>query len=505
MTGIFVGFMFGQLFAKAYGGTAWDVGRAIVQTPDGGFAVSGEAESFGTAGDFFLLKLNPDGTVQWVRCYGGASSDPCFSMIMTSDNGFAMTGRTSSFGAGSADALVLKISSAGALEWARTYGGTAYDFAWCITQTTDGGYALTGTTQSSGAGGYDIFAIKLSSAGAVEWARTFGGTNEEMGYCIIQTSDGGYAISGYTFSFAAGGNTDLIVIKLDASGNTLWARTFGGGGLEDAWGLVEANDGGIVACAETGSGYGAGGIDFLIVKLNPDGSTAWIRTYGGTGSDEARHMKKTADGGFVMTGWTNSYGVGQYDLIVIKISSNGTLEWARTLGGGSYDLGWMAIQTADGGYAVTGATASYGAGNYDFAVVRMDANGNYPACVGTCSPSTNSPSPVTSSPTVGAAWTPTVITPTVTTTTPSPTVTTICTTVGSDEADPSGPRPKITCSPVPGGALFNSPEATDIRIYLADGRLAYSGELVQGENRISLGQGAYLWMAGPHKGKVVVR
>ncbi len=496
----------GQLFAKAYGGTGWDVGRAIVQTPDGGFAISGEAESFGLAGDFFLLKLNSDGTVQWVRCYGGASSDPCFSMIKTSDNGFAMTGRTSSFGAGNGDALVLKISSAGALEWARTYGGSAYDFAWCITQTTDGGYALTGTTQSSGAGGYDIFAIKLSSAGAVDWARTFGGTNEEMGYSIIQTSDGGYAISGYTFSFAPGGNTDLIVIKLDASGNTLWARTFGGGGLEDAWGLVEAGDGGIVVGGETGtSAYGAGGIDFMVIKLNSDGSTAWIRTYGGTGSDEARCMKKTADGGFVMAGWTNSYGAGQYDILILKISPAGALEWARTLGGGNYDLGWMAIQTADGGYAATGATTSYGMGNYDYCVLRLDQNGNYPSCVLSCSPSTNSPSPVTSSPAVGATWTPTVLTPTVTTTTPSPTVTTVCATVGSDEADPSDSRPKITCSPVSGGAVFLSPESMDIRIYMADGRLVYSGELVQGENRISLGQGAYLWIAGPNKGKLVVR
>lgn len=118
--------------------------RAIVQTPDGGFAVSGEAESFGTAGDFFLLKLNSDGTLQWVRCYGGASSDPCFSMIMTSDNGFAMSGRTSSFGAGSADALVVKLSSAGALEWARTFGGANYDGGWMMIQTSDGGFAAAG-------------------------------------------------------------------------------------------------------------------------------------------------------------------------------------------------------------------------------------------------------------------------------------------------------------------------------------------------------------------------
>ncbi len=465
--------------------------------------MSGEAESFGSAGDFFLLRLGPDGTVQWVGTYGGASSDPCFSMIKTTDNGFAMAGRTTSFGAGSADALVVKLSSAGALEWARTFGGTAYDFAWCITQTTDGGYALTGTTQSSGAGGYDIFAIKISSSGALEWARTFGGTNEEMGYDIIQTSDGGYAISGYTFSFAAGGNTDIIVIKLDASGNTVWARTFGGGGLEDAWGLVEANDGGIVVGGETGSGYGAGGVDFILIKLNSDGSTQWIRTYGGAGSDEARRIKKTADDGFVMTGWTNSFGVGQYDALVLKISSTGAFEWARTLGGSGYDLGWETIQTADGGYATAGATASYGAGNYDQLAFRLDPNGNYPSCVLSCSPLTNSPSPVTSSPSVGASWTPTSTAPALTQTTPNPTVTTICTTVSEDESDPASP--KITCSPVPGGALFLSPEAVDIKIYLPDGRLAYSGGLREGENRITLEAGIYFWSAGQDRGKVAVR
>ncbi len=495
--------MMSQLFAKAYGGGGWDVARAIAQTADGGFAVSGEAESFGTAGDFFLLKLAPDGSIQWVRCYGGPSSDPCFSMIVTSDGGFVLAGRTMSFGAGSGDALVLKLSSTGALEWARTYGGSGYDFAWCITQTSDGGYALTGTTASSGAGGYDIFAMKISSDGSLGWAKTFGGSNNETGYGIIQTSDGGYALCGYSFSFAPGGNTDLIIIKTDASGNVQWAKTFGGNGLEDAWGLVEANDGGIVICGETGSsGYGAGGVDFMVIKLNSDGSTSWIRTYGGGGSDEARYIKKTADGGFIITGWTTSWGAGQYDFLMLKLSSTGAVEWARTFGGTNYDGGWMMIQTSDGGYAAAGSVYSYGAGDYDFAVVRMDANGGYPSCVGTCSPSVNSPSPVTSSPTVGQAWNPVVAVQTLTSAIPSPTTTTICATVSSCESEPT--RSRIACFPITGGVLFLSPDPIDIRIYSADGRLVYVGQLKSGQNRITLEPGVYIWSAGQFKGKVVI-
>jgi len=208
-----------NLFGEALGGTGWDVCRAIVQAPDGGFAIAGDAASFGPGGDFLLIKLTPTGAIQWARNYGGSSSDVCFSMILTADSGFALVGRTMSYGAGSADALIVKVSSTGTLEWARTIGGTSYDYGEAITQTADGGYAVTGVTQSAGGGSYDMFAAKLSSVGALEWARTFGGTDEDWGRAIVQTLDGGYAVSGYTFSFAAGGNTDLLLVKLDASGN----------------------------------------------------------------------------------------------------------------------------------------------------------------------------------------------------------------------------------------------------------------------------------------------
>jgi len=231
----------------------------------------------------------------------------------------------------------------------------------------------------------------------------------------------------------------------------------------------------------------------------------FARTYGGTGNEEALSITQTTDGGYAVAGYTMSFGAGSLDFLVLKLNSDGSLAWARTFGGTNYDEAFSIIRTTDGGFAVAGYTDGFGAGDYDFLVLKLGPDGNYSGCVQDCSPTVTQPSPSTSTPSVGADCSPSISSATPTVTTPSLTITDACPPAEVKEIDLSGPKPTITCSPFPGGAMFISPYETPINIYAADGRLTYSGQLEKGKNRIGLETGVYIWKAGPFKGKVVIR
>jgi uncharacterized delta-60 repeat protein len=370
--------------------------------------------------DCLVLKLTNSGNLEWARTFGGTSWDQGSSIIQTSDGGYAIAGYTASFGTGNWDCFILKLTTSGALEWARTFGGTGADFAFSIAQTTDGGYAVAGHTTSFGAGVNDCLVFKLSSSGGLEWARAFGGTSSDNAFCIVQTSDGGYAVAGYTDSFGAG-NYDFLVLKLASSGALAWARRFGGTYTDDeAFSIVQTSDGGYAVAGYTDS-FGAGNYDFLVLKLASSGDLDWAKTFGGANGDYAWSIVQTSDSGYGVAGYTYSFGAGEWDFLILKLTSSGDLDWARTFGGTYHDEAQSIVQTTDGGYAVAGRTESFGAGNFDFLVLRLDSAGNYPDCVMDCLPtagtpslSVSSPTPSTSSPSVGMPCTPTVGTPTLT-------------------------------------------------------------------------------------------
>ncbi|MEO0211503.1 MAG: hypothetical protein ABIN66_06575 [candidate division WOR-3 bacterium] len=490
------------LFAKTYGGTSTDWAFSIIQTTDGGYAVTGYTTSFGVGNeDFFLLKLNPDGSLAWGKTYGGTGHDYTYSsLIQTADGGFALAGETNSFGAGNQDILLLKLNSDGSLAWARTYGGTGYDCPRSILQAPDGGFVLAGTTASFGAGSEDFLVLKLNSNGSVAWARTYGGTGSDNSYSMVRTTDGGYAVAGGTRSFGAG-NSDFLVLKLNTDGSVAWARTFGGTSNDDAYSFIQTTDGGFVLAGMTAS-FGTMG-DIYVLKINSNGSIAWAKAIGGASDDWGRSVTQTADGGYGVTGITQSFGSGNYDLFVCKLNPDGSLAWARTFGGTDNDYGYSVIQGADGYYAIAGVTLSFGAGYEDIIVLRLDQNGNYSGCFYDCSPTVTNSTPSTSSPNLGASCSPQISSPSPTVGSPTITVTDACP-PGVEEGDMIA-RPWITCSPVPGAALFISTYDIGIKIYKSDGRIAYSGELHEGENRLSLEPGVYLWKTLNQSGKVAVR
>ena len=222
-----------QRWERNYGGTNYDLGYSAQQTQDGGYIIAGSAASFGAGGgDVYLIKTNVYGDTLWTRTYGGTYYDGGFSVQQTSDGGYIVAGYTGSFGAGG-DVYLIKTNAFGDTLWTRTYGGTSYDLGNSGQQTSDGGYIIAGYTNSFGAGGYDVYLIKTNSQGDTLWTRTYGGTNVDVGESVRQTSDGGYVITGTTGSFGAGG--DFYLIKTNATGDTLWTRTCGGAGYDEGW------------------------------------------------------------------------------------------------------------------------------------------------------------------------------------------------------------------------------------------------------------------------------
>ena len=252
--------------------------------------------------------------------------------------------------------------------WSRTFVRENTEWCFSIIQTTDGGFALAGLTYSLGTRNWDMWLIKIDSDGDSLWSRTFGGSNDEQCFSIIQTTDGGYALAGWTKSFGAG-DKDMWLVKTDEDGDSLWSRTFGGDNSDVCNSLIQTADGGFALGGYTRS-FGAGDYDMWLVKTDADGDSLWSRTFGGEGSDQCHSMIQTADGGFALAGWAESFGAGRSDMWLVRTNADGDSLWSRTFGGEDWDRCFSVIQTTDRGYALAGYTRSFGAGNYDFWLVR---------------------------------------------------------------------------------------------------------------------------------------
>ncbi len=415
-----------NVWIRAIGGGGYDYTFSIVQANDGGFVTVGYTQSFGTGNnDILITKLDPTGNMQWARTLGGSEAELGYYITKTTDNCYVITGYTTSYGAGYSDLFIAKLDSIGGLIWFKTVGGTNNDNGYCVIQTSDGGFVVSGQTQSFSIGGSDIFVVKFNSSGDVEWAKTIGGSSSDYGWAISQTSDGGYIIAGYTNSFGAGGY-EAMLVKLSSTGSLQWAKTAGTSYSEYIYSLIQTSDGYVIA--GYGSGYPGTGNDGVIMKFATDGTFNWAKTLYTDSTEAIYSITPTSDGGFAVAGYsTVTPGATRNDVMLVKFTPGGNIEWARTVGDTSYDNGRALIQTDDGSFIVVGSTQSYGVGNYESFMVKFtpdgytcDENNIFPA-LNTLAALTSSPSPTVTSPSVSSVdQTPYV--PTCT-----PTVTKICT------------------------------------------------------------------------------
>lgn len=320
--------------------------------------------------------------MEWKQTIGGIGFDNANSVQQTCDGGYISAGITGSYGSGDGDFWLVKTDSNGKEQWNRTFGGTDYDYAHSVMQTLDGGYILAGNTWSYGAGESDVWLVKTDAHGYEQWNMTFGGTDRDSTYSVTQAVDGGYILAGETNSYGAG-RSDVWLVKTDSKGYEQWNKTFGGINDDRAESVRQTFDGGYILAGGTGS-FGGGWSDVWLIKIDTNGNMQWNQTFGGNGGDWAESIQQTSDGGFIIAGTTTSYGAGYFDFWLIKTDSSGKEQWNQTFEGLGDDWAHSVIQTSDGGYVITGKTGLLDDDvNYDqnddlddMWLVKTDSKGN---------------------------------------------------------------------------------------------------------------------------------
>ncbi len=362
------------IFQKAYGGAGSDEGFSVQQTKDSGYIVAGGLYIPMVAGYMYLIKTNLYGDTLWTKTYSIINGDGGAQCVQqTTDGGYILAGGVYVATNGGTDIYLIKTDSIGDTLWTKIYTGNFNQTAYFIQQTFDGGYIITGQTSSFGAGGYDIYLIKTNSLGDTLWTRTFGGTGKDVGMAVQQTLDSGYIVTGYI-----NGDTpseDLCLIKTNSNGDTLWTKTYGGIHEDRGNSVRQTTDGGFIIAGRTCS-FGVGVCDVYLLKTDSIGNILWSKTYGGGFEDGGYSVDLTNDGGYIVTGYFSTSTLFVLRAYLIKTNSTGDTLWTRSYGGSGNERGYSIHQTFDGGYIMLGYTASFGSGSSDFYLIKTDSTGN---------------------------------------------------------------------------------------------------------------------------------
>jgi len=361
-------------FQKTFGGNSIDHAYSVQQTNDEGYIIAGYTLSFGAGNrDVYLIRTDVNGNALWTRTYGGNDTDYAWTIQQTADNGYIIGAHSGSFGAGSHDVYLIKSDLNGDVIWTRVYGGSSADGAYSVEQTTDGGFIIAAHVNSFGAGLHDVYLIKINNKGDTLWTKTYGGSNQDRLRAVHQTTDGGYILVSETLSFGAG-NADVYIIKTDSIGNLMWTKTYGGSFSDYGYSVRQTTDGGYIIAGHTQS-FGAGSTDVYLIKTDSIGSLMWAKTYGGSSTDYGYSVRQTTDGGYIIAGHTQSFGTAG-DVYLIRTDPNGDPLWTKVFGGSGADYGWSVRQTADGGFIIAGYTESFETGNQDVYLIKTDHLGN---------------------------------------------------------------------------------------------------------------------------------
>ena len=348
------------VWSRIYGGSEFELGTSLIQTIDGGYALLGDTNSYGAGEyDLWLVKTDCEGHQVWTKTYGGEDTEVTNhtnSLQQTSDGGFIILGRTESFGMGSSDILLIKTDAAGTMEWNKTFGSGNWEEAYSVFQTSDGGYAIAGFTGSPLSGYTQIYIIKTDAFGNKLWDKTYDVRDLDYATDIIELTDG-YIVVGNTATWAGPGGTWLA--KLDISGNLEWNKIYEDGFARS---IIETSDGYLIV--------GDKSANFWLIKIDYLGNTQWEKTFGGPKRDYALSAI-IDDNEFIIAGYTSSFGAGDTDMWIIKTDSFGNMLWNITYGGSEEDIGCSIVKVKDREYAIAGYTSSFGAENLDLWLVKL--------------------------------------------------------------------------------------------------------------------------------------
>ncbi len=360
---------------RTYGGGEHDAFGSIIQTQDGGYMIAGETRSFDAEDmDVYLVKTDEEGAETWSRTYDIGYYDNCLSLIQTSDGGFALAGTTSEQDEGSSF-LILKTDSDGEEEWSRTFSRAYWNESNSVVQTPDGGFVFAGFTSSEDHTAANYYVVKVDSAGELVWENIYGGAEMEFCTSLVPTGQGSFMAAGYVVrEDSLGASCNFYLVKIAGNGRQMWSRTF----ETDTWDLCTA------ITHATGGGYALAGftnfgqrVDFRLIKINDymdHCDLVWEGGYGGAQRDWCYAIVSTPDGGFVLAGSTNSSGAGEDDFFMVRTDDAGEEQWRRTFGGNYDEVCFSIIRTPDRGYALVGYTESFGAGGIDGWLVKTGSD-----------------------------------------------------------------------------------------------------------------------------------
>lgn len=390
-------------WVKSFGGSGLDTAQSIISTSDGGYAVFGFTNS--TDGDisdktmpvvdYWLLKLDVEGNLQLSKTYGGSGEDKGQQVIQTSDGGYALTGYAQSAdGDGSNnegfhDNWIIRLDAQGSILWERSFGFSGHDHSYDIIQTDDGGLFFTGFLDITAArkdgftekgtsltrhGVGEFWGTKLDVDGNIEWRKYFGGTNNDRAYGVVRAADGGFVMAGFSESNDFDiknnqGSYDFWVVKINSKGDLLWEQAYGGSGIDRSFSIVNTADGGYAIAGQTLSAdsdvsKNNGESDIWLIKLDDSGKLLWENSFGGSGFELAEGLSLMLDGDLMVVGNSKSAdgdtieNAGENDIWIIRTDSNGQLVWQKSIGGSDLDFGFDILENQDGSVLVVGETLS---------------------------------------------------------------------------------------------------------------------------------------------------
>ena len=364
------------LFNNTFGDASYDYGRSLIELNDGGYLIAGNTSLLGdNYSNALLIKIDHTGKEKWKRDYTFSSVDRLNMVKELQDGSLIAAGFTMSSTNYSKDILVIKTDAQGNLEWQRSYGDAQDETANSIDISSDGGFIISGEVINENTGFSLCYLIKIDDEGELAWSNTFGGSLNDNGHSVISTNDAGFAITGMTRSLGDS-NGDMWLIKVNANGQMEWERTYGGDYTEYGRTIQQTVDGGYIIIGQTES-FALGYNDAYLIKTDAQGNEMWSQIFGGQGTDHGRQVVSTLDEGYLISGYTDSFGtLGGFNFWLVKANSLGELEWQRFYGEQGDDRGLSGIQTSDGGYAIAGYTNSGTSSVSDILFIKTDNNGN---------------------------------------------------------------------------------------------------------------------------------
>jgi len=371
-----------EQWVAAFGAAEMEMGKSAFVTSDGSIILAVEQGISCCSNQLLLIKLTNEGDVVWQKTISEPNdyTDIRNISVLESYDGAYVAAGLKHFSSGY-DAWVTKLSYDGSLVWQYQYGGGFLDYVEDIKETADHGFILAGYTASGGSGlSSGLWVIKLQENGQVSWQKTYQHLLNDYGMAIEPTNDGGYIVVGHSGAYSNSGDylTELWLLRLNGEGSAIWQKSFGGVNNEYGANVHQTADGGFIVAGSTSS-FGAGGSDAWILKLDGAGTVIWQKTYGGIGNDEATDIQKV-DGRYLVSGYTESFGAGGQDGWLLMLNVDGTIAWQKTYGGPDNDSLNSINLISEGGYLLTGATESYGGGESDAWLMKLDANGDVAEC-----------------------------------------------------------------------------------------------------------------------------